>query len=112
MKTYIIFLFLIIVLFIPGCTEQDTFIVGSVLNLNLSSDAYLEINGEAQPMPINISKIGEEYGYCLNNISDLGLNNVSNLKIIDNGKIVYEFNSTDKKCGFSYNNLLDNKDKN
>ena len=98
---------MLVVLLLTGCSDgQITGEVVKEFNLSLSVDAYLEIDGEAVPLPCEVIKVDEEYGYFIENFDDLGLNlsEIRSLRVIDGGEEVYSYSLF--TGGFKYGDLM------
>jgi hypothetical protein len=108
-KFILIFGCLLLLIFITGCTSDQ--ITGEAIkNLTLSPDAYLEIDGKIVEIPFNTTKINESYYYKLTNLSEyVGLNNITNLKVLDRGEVVFEYSPGLKEAGFAYKSVIEAK---
>lgn len=97
-------LLLVSILLITGCSSETNSPTGNTvleINKQVSSDSYLEVNGEAQPIPVEIKKIGENYVYDISTITVA--DHHLDIRIIDNGVVVYEYSN--EKRGFSFSDL-------
>lgn len=87
----VIFLALIgLFFFFKGFPVTGQYIVS--VNKMVSSNAYLEVDGISQAIPLELTKVGEDWYY---NITYLDLNltvGIHTLKIIDNSETVFEQN--------------------